>query len=238
MHMSVADLTGNLLFCRHSSFERLAVAAPGAPALLQADQGTAKEYEKTARAVEKEPWRLHRAAAYIRQLIAEPPAPAPPSVAWLWHWAGRPAGGPVWPTAVGAGDFRGLGEAKTPGELAIKDGLAPRGKRMRITERPPPEVEAAPAVEPPPAVPAAPPADIVAAPAVPPPGIVDAPAVGEAAAALPPPPARRARPKAAASPLCPGLGCSKCRRSRMGCRTCKANLGWFEVAPGQWEHHT
>ena len=47
MHTSGADLAENLLFCRHSSFEHLAVAAP----LLRADQGTAKEYEKTALAV-------------------------------------------------------------------------------------------------------------------------------------------------------------------------------------------
>ena len=36
--------------------------------------------------------------------------------------------------------------------------------------------------------------------------------------------------------LCPGLGCSKCRRSHMGCRACKAKMGWFEETPGQWTH--
>ena len=223
MHMSSADLSEDLLFCRHSSFECLPTSAPGALPLLNVDGGTAREFEKTARAVEKEPWRLHRAAAYIRQLIAEPLAPAPPSVAWLWGWAGRPAGGLEWPTAVVAGDFCGIGEAKTPGALVIEDGLAPRGKRKRTTECRPPEIEgeAAPAVQP---------VDDVAAPAVPPPvaGVVGAPASVE-----PPRPARR-RPT---TPLCPGLGCAKCRRSRFGCRACKAKLGWFEVAPGQWEHH-
>lgn len=217
MHLSGAVLTEDLLFCPHSSFECLAKAAPGARPLLKVDRGTAKEFEKTAQAVEKEPWRLHRAAAYIRQLIAEPLAPAPPSTAWLWHWAGRPAGGLEWPTAVAAGDFGGVGEDKTPGELVIEDGLAPRGKRTRTTERTPPEVVAAPAVPPP--IPAA--------------GDVDAPAPVDApASAEPPRPAGR-RPRA---PLCPGLGCGKCRRSRMGCRACKAKLGWFEVAPGRWEH--
>ena len=216
MHWSGTALAENLLFCPHSSFECLDNAAPGARPLLTPDRSTAKEFEKTAQAVEKEPWRLHRVAAYLRQLIVEPPAPAPPSTAWLWNWVGQPAGGLAWPTAVSPADFGGVGEDKTPAELMIEDGLAPRGKRMRTTERGPPDVVAAPAVPPP--IPAA--------------GDVDAPASVDAPAAEPPRPEGR-RP---AAPLCPGLGCGKCRRSRMGCRVCKARFGWFEVALGHWEH--
>jgi len=235
MHMSGTALAENLLFCRHSSFECLAKSAPDALPLLKLDGGMAKEFEKTAKAVEQEPWRLHRAAAYIRQLIAEPPAPAPPSTSWLWHWAGRP-GGLEWPTTVVAENLCGIGEDKTPGELAIEDGRAPRTKRKRTTARRPPEGEVAPAE----------PVADVAAPAVPPPTArVDAPASAEdapasaedapASAEPPPPPARRRT--RTTTPLCPGLGCAKCRRSQLGCRVCKAKLGWFETALGQWEHH-
>ena len=88
MHLSGKALTENLLFCPHSSFECLGKAAPGARPLLTPDRSTAKEFEKTAQAVEREPWRLHRAAADLRQLIAELPAPAPPSMAWIWEWIG------------------------------------------------------------------------------------------------------------------------------------------------------
>jgi len=233
MHMASQELTETLLFCRNDSFLRLG-ATPQPVPLVATDPATAKEYEKTAAAVEQAPWRLERAASYLRTLAAEPPAPVPLSVDWLWS---PPTPRPQWAATVTEDDVRGIGEDKAPGPLTVHDRLA---KRRRTTECPGDNRVAAPAV------------NGVAAPAVgaalavkakaPPPLVAKAKPVAQVPVAKAPPAKAapkhgpqppRARPRA---PLCPGLGCPKCRHSAFGCRQCKASLGWHQTAAGHWEH--
>ena len=232
MHMASEDLSERMVFCRNEAFHGLPVAPVPVP-LLRADAQTAKELEKTAVAVQRPPWLLARAAAYLRSLIVEPPLPEPPSVGWLWAPAAGP--GPEWAGAVAPSEFRGVGEDKTPGALEVEDRLI--GKRRRTSEPATPPAVAALA------------GDRVAALAVgssgaakaPPPPKAVVPAKVKAvpkAAKAPPPAVSKAKATAAkaAAPLCPGLGCGKCRRSPNGCRECKRRNGWFEVSPGKWEH--
>lgn len=216
MHMADTVVTETFPFCRNESFLCLG-AGPASVPLVATDPATAKEYEKTAAAVAAAPWRLDRAAAYLRVLVAEPPAPEPLSVGWLWS-AQPPR--PLWPATVAAEDFHGIGENKEPGPLMVHDRLAESGKRKRTTECPgggvaAPAVGAALAEAPPPLVPKALPVAPPVAPMAPPP---------KAAPERPP-----------RTPLCPGLGCPKCRFTSFGCRKCKAKLGWHETTPGRWE---
>ena len=220
MHMADEALTETFVFCRNASFSRLE-AGPRPVPLVATDTATAKEYEKTAAVVAQPPWRLERAAAYLRALAAEPPAPEPLSVGWLW--SPRPPI-PHWPGSLEAGDLRGIGDDKEPGRLEVHDRLADNGKRRRTTEclsdgLAAPAVGAALAVKakaPPPLAPKALPVAPPLAPKAPP------------AKAAPKRPAAR-------TPLCPGLGCPKCRHSAGGCAKCKRALGWHETSPGCWE---
>ena len=240
MHIASTKLEEQLVFCHHESFQRLADRPVVAP-LVPVDARTASEYEKTAQAVAKQPWGLHRAAQYLRGLIGPLPDPAPPSVDWLWQPG--PLDAPTWPTSVGPSDLRGLGEAKTPGRLEVHDLFAEDvAKKRRRTECPPPPqagpADASsgdPAGPPPPAVAALAVAEPPPRPPAPTPKATAAKA--KPAAAPKAKPAAKAKAKASAGPpLCEGLGCGKCRFSVNGCRQCKKRLGWLEVAPGKWEH--
>ena len=170
MHMADTVVTETFPFCRNESFLCLG-AGPASVPLVATDPATAKEYEKTAAAVAAAPWRLDRAAAYLRVLVAEPPAPEPLSVGWLWS-AQPPR--PLWPATVAAEDFHGIGENKEPGPLMVHDRLAESGKRKRTTECPgggvaAPAVGAALAEAPPPLAPKALPVAPPVAPMAPPP---------------------------------------------------------------------
>ena len=216
MHMSSVEVCEHMVFCHDEAFQRLPPTQPAPVPLRHADAQQVKEYEKTAVAVHRAPWHMARAAQYLRSLVAEPPPPEPPSAGWFWEPA---TPGPQWPNALALSDVRGLGEDKEPGALMVEDRVF---KVRRTTDRPPPDV-AALAASSSSAVPTAAKAPPAAAPAPP----AAPPAVPKAKA--------KAKGKAQALPLCPGLGCGKCRWSPNGCRQCKWRKGWVEVDPGKWE---
>ncbi len=212
-------------FCEAAAFASLR-HRPQEAALAALPDSDRREFRRTAKLVTQRPWCMWSAADYLEKLCAECLVRPALDVDWVLHPV-RPA--MTWPADLEIGDL--AAGAKQPNPVTVVPLRRPAQAAAPAAARPQ-DTEAAPAATRPQDAEAAPAADseVQVAEAAP----VAARSVKKRPAAATDDGSRRDGRQVQLPVDPPQLGCSKCRSSAVGCRTCRVRAGLEQTVSGAW----